>query len=276
MTGKTIEEVISKLEEDAELVLRFMASNGLVANPTKTTFMVLNHKGNEKTEVRVGNSIIQQEQSSKLLGIKIEDTQKWDEQIKGKGGVVNALNQRLFFIRRLKKQLNKDKITKVVNSIWCSKLRYGLQLYASTRTEESQPTTKNMEILQKTQNNMLRAVENVKISDKRSIKKMLDNQNLLSVNQTMAQIKATEMWKAINTDKNPLHLLPRQVPESGRITRSNTEGKMEMTGISTLSQCSFIEDSKRLWNQMPESVKKAKTIYKAKKEIKQYCRSLPI
>ena len=39
--GKTIEEVLQKLEEDAGLILKFMASNGLVANPKKTTFMVL-------------------------------------------------------------------------------------------------------------------------------------------------------------------------------------------------------------------------------------------
>ena len=32
------------LEEDALNVLRFMASNGLVANPKKTAFIVLNHK----------------------------------------------------------------------------------------------------------------------------------------------------------------------------------------------------------------------------------------
>ena len=32
------------LEEDANGVLTFMASNGLVANPKKTAFMILSHK----------------------------------------------------------------------------------------------------------------------------------------------------------------------------------------------------------------------------------------
>ena len=35
-SGKTTEEVIEKLEEDARNILAFMASNGLVANPDKT------------------------------------------------------------------------------------------------------------------------------------------------------------------------------------------------------------------------------------------------
>ena len=42
--GKKIEEVIEKLSKDATRVLQFMASNGLVANPSKTVFMVLNQR----------------------------------------------------------------------------------------------------------------------------------------------------------------------------------------------------------------------------------------
>ena len=34
--AKLMADMIAKLEEDAENVLRFMASNGLVANPSKT------------------------------------------------------------------------------------------------------------------------------------------------------------------------------------------------------------------------------------------------
>ena len=36
---------MKKLESDAEKVLSFMASNGLVANPKKTSFVILNQKG---------------------------------------------------------------------------------------------------------------------------------------------------------------------------------------------------------------------------------------
>ena len=40
---KRIEEVVRKLEEDAINVLKFMASNGLVANPSKTPLLILNN-----------------------------------------------------------------------------------------------------------------------------------------------------------------------------------------------------------------------------------------
>ena len=54
-----------------------MASNGLVANPTKTTFMILNSnrkKDDIPIEINIGQATVLQETSAKLLGVKIQDT----------------------------------------------------------------------------------------------------------------------------------------------------------------------------------------------------------
>jgi hypothetical protein len=40
--------VIRKLQADAEGILKFVASNGLVADPVKTDFMMLNQGKKEK------------------------------------------------------------------------------------------------------------------------------------------------------------------------------------------------------------------------------------
>ena len=56
------------------------------------------------------------------------------------------------------------------------------------------------------------------------------------------------MWKATTAIPNPLKNLPRAVPENGRITRSNTNGSLQCNSFSTLSQNTFIEDSKRVLN----------------------------
>ena len=107
VTGMTMNEVKFKLEEDAEMVLKFMASNGLVANPSKTTLMILNSKERTPLEIKVGDSTVNQVPTAKLLGVKIDESQKWKSQISGKGGVISALNQRLFLINRLKNQVDK-------------------------------------------------------------------------------------------------------------------------------------------------------------------------
>ena len=56
------------MEEDAINVLKFMASNGLVANPKKTKLLFLNLKSKmDPISIKIGNENIMQESSAKLL-----------------------------------------------------------------------------------------------------------------------------------------------------------------------------------------------------------------
>ena len=91
-----------------------MASNGLVATPTKTALLILNHKPkDDKVSIKVGDVIITQSHSSKLLGVLIEDNQKWRLQVPS---LIPALNRKLFLQKRLKMvvtQANLIKIAKI-------------------------------------------------------------------------------------------------------------------------------------------------------------------
>ena len=122
------------------------------------------------------------------------------------------------------------------------------------------------------QNNMLRTLENVRIKDKVSIKSLLEKNNMLSVNQTSAQIKLTEMWKCKNVNSYPLQ--PRIVNsnEIGTLTRSATSEKFQ----STSTPSTFIGDATRLWNQAHSTITKAKNIVEVKKSVKTFCSTLPI
>ena len=44
--------------------------------------------------------------------------QKWDSQIHGKGGLISALNSRLFVIKRMKNYLNKNAQLKLVDGLF--------------------------------------------------------------------------------------------------------------------------------------------------------------
>ena len=206
------------------------------------------------------------------LGVTINEKENWSTQINEKGGVIPSLNQRLYLIRRLKNQLSKERLRKVAESIWTSRLRYGLQLYGKVRQTNEDPLTKDMDNLQLAQNNLLRTLQNVRIKDKVSIDSMLKNQKMLSVNQLQAQIKLTEMWKASNLINYPLQIGKKTSGTEARNTRSVTmENLNEPKTLNT-----FIGDSTRLWNKAPCAVRTAKSIGIAKKEIKSSCKQLPI
>ncbi len=154
--GKSQEEVMEKLEEDSKNSLQFMASNGLVANESKTVFMMINSKKYTEVEkIMICNSEVTESTSSKLLGMIIDNDLKWKVHIDGKGGVFSSLNQRLFTIRRLSNQIHLNKLKEIADSIWVSKLRYGLQLFLEIRTINEQPASQIIKELQKSQTKLL-------------------------------------------------------------------------------------------------------------------------
>ena len=91
----------------------------------------------------------------------IDESQKWKTQISGIWCVLSALIQRLYLINRLKNQVSKPQLRKIADSIWTSKMRYGLQLYGEVRINVEAKLTLELEKLQIAQNNLLRSLENV-------------------------------------------------------------------------------------------------------------------
>ena len=85
-----------------------MASNGLVAKPQKTTLIFLNlsKKEEEEISIKIGNNTIIQTDQAKVLGMTVNDSQNWKNHISGTGGVVSKLNQRMYFLRRLKNTIS--------------------------------------------------------------------------------------------------------------------------------------------------------------------------
>ena len=59
-----------------------------------------------------------------------------DKPLLGEKGLLKALNQRLFAIRRIANHIPKDKLRQVAISRWMSKARYGLQLTHKVRMTE--------------------------------------------------------------------------------------------------------------------------------------------
>ena len=91
-------------------------------------------------QIKIGDSIIENQTSAKLQGVKLEDSLKWKEHIQGKGGVITFLNTRLFLTRRpkLKKGVEYGVDTHIeLNSSTIKERKYisPLKLTSPTRLE---------------------------------------------------------------------------------------------------------------------------------------------
>ena len=259
-------------------LIKFMAANGLMANPNKTAFLLMNNKCKQTKTVKlnIAGHQIENQQSAKLLGMKFEENLKWNEHINGIGGVVSSLNSRLYLIRRLKNQLHLSGLKKVADSLFVSKIRYGLQLLGRVRQSDTETSSGDLHTIQLIQNKLARALNNVKLSDHCTTKSLLTKLNMQSVNQLNAQIKITEIWKAVHKDNYPIEVNKYIIGATERLSRAKTSEKLLMSGHSELVKSTFKNDAIILWNNCPDSITKCTSLFSAKKAIKCYTKCLPI
>ena len=135
-----------------------------------------------------------------------------------------------------------------------------------------------MKALQLTQNRLLGMLNNTRVSDKISIKSMLEKFQLFSVNQFSAEIKLIEVWKSINTEGSPINLAPYNpnIVQTDHSLRPQPSRIFHDSARLALSQSSFHIDAAKVWNGAPAAVHGAATLSSAKKAIKIYCKSFPI
>ena len=167
-------------------------------------------------------------------------------------------------------------VLKLVDGLFKSKLRYGIQLLGKVRTSSEDLEGAGFKALQLVQNNLLRTLNGSKIKDMVSIMSMLSKFKLLSANQLNASVKLLEMWKALNMDDYPLVINRQELNREGVSTRADLTSRPIELGKTVLTQRSSVSDAIHIWNKSPTIVTDSLTIYQAKKEIRTFVKSLPI
>ena len=167
-------------------------------------------------------------------------------------------------------------ILKLVDGLFMSKIIYGLQLYGRVRMEKEDATCGDLQALQKVQNDLLRMLNGSNVSGRVSIESMLLKFKLASVNQLNARIKLLEIWKAKNIKDYPLQISQQSAYKQSVITRADKKERPIEIGKCKLTQRTSISDAIRVWNRAPASVTSCMSEYQAKKQIKEFVKSLPI
>ena len=131
----------------------------------------------------------------------------WKEHFTGINGLIGSLNKRTFCLQRIRNQLPKKEMLKVIQSLWMSKLRYGLQLCNQVRVKSDDPENQNMKATQVAQNKMLRTLDGVSLKEHMTSSFLLLKYNLPSVNLLAGEIKLMEAWKATHVPSYPFQML---------------------------------------------------------------------
>lgn len=247
-SGKEETEVISTLEENSLKVFEFFSSNKLVANKDKTCFLYVNSNRNEEDTVsrtlNIGQVQVNESESEKLLGMKIDNKLNWKPHI---SDIQHSLNHRLYQLRKIRSKISSKQLNIIGHGLAMSKLNYACSTFANSYldSEDRLSFVDNNKKLQKCQNDLLRVITKNSLKDKKSVKSMLDETGYLSVNQMVAKQQLLSGWNIIRNEIEPLNSMIKGGWNSEISMRARSQNQIRPNFVSDTS---FPVQLKKLWN----------------------------
>ena len=268
ISAKTREEVIKGLEKGATNILGYFASNELVANPTKTAFLLFRPSKSIESEqtIKVGSAVIQESASERVLGVQVQRTLEWDDHITK---VISKVNYGLSVLRQLQGVLRREALKVFAEGTVMSHLRYGISVYLSggIKLSPSDPTCKGLNRLQVKQNDAMRLVLNKKRKDLTPRETLLKEFNTKSVNQIAAEAVIMEMFRAFTYKVDAIQ-------ESFATDKGSRRPNMFRTSSDPTS---FVSKAAKLWNGMSKEFRNQELKPRAaKQEASRAALSLPL
>ena len=124
------EEAERITQQESEKVLNFFKGVGLVNNPKKAALLVNSDSRGSESSIEVGGIALKSKESEKLLGLHVSSSLDWKTHV---DKLIPVLKQRLGILRRIKHKIEPSKMKIIAESIFTSKIRYGLAVYGTPK-----------------------------------------------------------------------------------------------------------------------------------------------
>jgi hypothetical protein len=242
MSSWDMKSLVTNLEAEAAKVLEYMAVNKLVANADQTKFLLIRGKKHKKwpeVKVMIGNSIVNESQSEKILGATVNDKLKWDEHHNNITNTLREYNQ--LILKRLAYHMPRWVVVKLLDALVFSSIRYCIPLWGSMRLSDIESPTQLSKSIQVQINFALRCVLGLSLEDKVSVKKLHERTNFLTLNQFVIQATNRLTTNIINGDCRGLQdfYITEESKKLTRITRSTENGDLITTTIKNIPNPGF-------------------------------------
>ena len=181
--SKDVNSVLSKLEDDAKLLLKWFAENGLKANPDKFHLILSETKWELYLEVQqfqIFNS-----NHEKLLGIIIDNKLSFDLHI---NGLCTKASQKLHALSRIAMYMKESQRRIILKSFITSQFGYCPLIWMN----HSRKSNNRINSIHK------RTLRIVYDDYESSFEELLIKDNSVSIHIRNIQTLATEIWKVVN------------------------------------------------------------------------------
>lgn len=260
----SIMDLNTNLKEEMELVIKWINSNGLILNVSKTHGMVIGTKytlcSNPKLDLTINNESIKQVKEVKLLGVIIDHILSWDIQIQR---IVTKMGNILSMIRRCVKYLTPQTTIQVIQALVLSHMNYSTVVWSNA-------SLGRIRKLQLVQNKAARVALSCGI--KANVSRMHESLHWLDVKNRL-QYLLIVFIRNIITAKTP-KVLYNKLSFSMEIhnysTRHAAGNRFTISKSKSCSQYTVIYRAMKEWNSLPSLVTQQRNRVNFKKELKDY------
>ena len=251
----SIDEVLNVLESETQNLFQWFINNGLKVNPDKCHLLLTSQ---ESLSIKVGNDIIKNKDSQKLLGITINSKLNFDEHV---NNICKKTNQKLNALSRIAYYMSFDQRKLILNAFILSQFSYcplvcmNHSRYVNNKINRIHART-------------LRIIYNDRTS---SFEELLEKDNSDTIHHRNLKILATEMFKVKN-DLAPSifnNIFERQNMQKYNLRNvSDFKSKTAKTVQYGTETISFL--GPKIWDLVPSELKNLSNISMFKEKIKKW------
>ena len=268
MTGKNLDRLRLDVQSDLNELADYFRANKLKLNIDKTKLICFRKKGTEiekkHFEICLDGKHLDMVDSARFLGMTIDCHLMWEKQCQE---VANKASRTTGILGRLKNFLPKTALKIIYDSLFMSHVQYGLEVWGGTTT------SKGMKRLVGLQKKAIRHISKahyvahteprmknlgfLKIADQHLFQcaklahDIVNNHSPASLQNSLNLCAESRTYSLRSISNNPTELKESQMRKR--------EVKL---GFSTLAP--------KIWNKIPENIRKIKNRYGFKKQLKQH------
>ena len=256
-----INELFNEIKGELDLVSSWMRQNKLSLNAEKSEFMLIGHpkqlnKAKDFPDLEVEDQKLCRAQKTKYLGVIIDESMNWEEQLKT---IKRKIKNGLGAMFKLKNILSQKQLATVYRALIESHLRYCSVIWGCLSNTK-------LESLQRLQNRARRLIECARHKDG-WVCDWLDVRNLIKYDQLITTYK-------IKNGLCPENLKNKFTPRSN-ISKYNTR-KIDDFEIPRLrlEYCkkSFGYQGASAWNEIPKQIRDSASLSSFKVRLREFLR----
>ena len=203
--------------------------------------------------------------TEKLLGLHINADLKWDTHI---DEICSVLRKRIGILKRIKQKIPTDKLIIIADAIFNSVIRYGIAVYLVPTYDKEDLKARKLSsetyTLQVMQNNMLRSIHGLKISDRGNMLELRTKIKIMSINQMTIYHTVMEVFNILHNSSSE-QISGKYSHHNRHSVRKNANNFVRVPEQPQRRKCTgFTYCGAKIYNSLPTNITETqdRTIFK--------------